>query len=145
MNTDYLQNLQTPGVNVNISNPTLPTPTPTSISQQTIPNLLTSALLQPKHNSPRINDEREIYSIPMGIDSSDFFIHNTKPLVYFVVTDNVGNKISITPFEIKQYVPEPEPTMQDVKAVESRIEERLSTFKNEISDLITNKLEEALK
>ena len=143
MNTDYLQNLQTPGVNVNISNPTIPTPTP--ISQQTIPNLLTSALLQPRHNSPRINDEREIYSIPMGVDSSDFFIHNTKPLVYFVVTDNTGNKISITPFKVKQYVPEPEPTMEDVKAVESRFEERFSAFKTEISDLIASKLEEVLK
>lgn len=127
------------GVNVNISNPPQP--------QQPNPfnNLFATALIQPKHSVQQVNDEKEIYSIPMGVDSNDFILHATKPLIYFVVTDSSGNKTSITPFEIKQYIPEPEPTMQDVKAIEAKFEERFASFKNEISDMISNKLEEVLK
>ena len=81
----------------------------------------------------------------MGVDSSDFVLHSTKPLIYFVATDASGNKTSIIPFDIQQHIPEPEPTMQDVKAIESKLEERLNSFKTEISDLVSAKLEEALK
>ena len=146
-NTTDSQNLinaltspSTGGVNVNISNPN---PQP---SQGTAFNsLLGNALLQPKHTVQQVNDEREIYSIPMGVNSSDFILHAGKPLIYFVATDNSGNKTSVIPFDIQQHIQEPEPTMQDVKAIETRLEERLNSFKEEISDLISQKLEEALK
>ena len=128
------------GVNVNISNPN---PQP---SQSTaFNNLLGNALLQPKHTVQQVNDEREIYAIPMGVNSSDFILHAGKPLIYFVATDNSGNKTSIIPFDIQQHIQEPEPTMQDVKAIEERLEEKFNNFKGEISDLISRKLEEALK
>ena len=141
---NYIQDLNslsqpTPGVNVNISNPTAPANT------NALNNLFSNALLQPKHQVFRVNDEREIYAIPMGIDSSDFVLHNTKPLIYFVATDNSGNKTSIIPFDIKQHVQEPEPTMQDVKDIEARVEERLSSFENKISELISAKISELLE
>ena len=128
------------GVNVNISNPG-------TVQAQTsaINNLLSNPLLQAKHNVQSVNDEKDIYAVPMGVDSSDFVLHATKPLIYFVATDGSGKKVSIIPFDIQQHIQEPEPTMQDVKAIESRLEERLSAFKNEISDLIAKKLDEALK
>ena len=126
------------GVNVNISNPTTPQNT-------TLNNLLGNALLQPRHTVQQINDEKEIYSIPMGVNSSDFILHSGKPLIYFVVTDNSGNKTSIIPFDIQQHIQEPEPTMQDVKAIEARLDEKMNSFKSELSDLISKKIEEALK
>lgn len=110
-----------------------------------INNLFGNALLQPKHTVQQVKDEKEIYTLPMGVDSSDFVLHATKPLIYFVATDGSGNKTSIVAFDIQQHIPEPEPTMKDVKEIETRLEERFSSFKNEISDLITKKLEEALK
>jgi len=131
-----------PGVNVNISNPNPNLNTP---SLPNINNLFSNALLQPKHTVQQVNDEKDIYSIPMGVDSSDFILHTSKPLIYFVATDNSGNKTSIIPFEIKQHIPEPEPTMQDVKAIESRLDEKFSAFKDEISNMISAKLDEALK
>lgn len=141
MNTNnYIQTPNNPGVNVNISNPAVSPITPPQLN-----SLFTNSLLQPKHRVQQVNDEKEIYAIPMGVDSSDFILNATKPLIYFVATDSSGNKTSIVPFEIKQYVPEPEPTMQDVKAIETKLEERLTSFKTEISDLISAKLEEALK
>ena len=118
---------------------------PSTPSVPTFNNMFTSALLQPKHQVVRVNDEKEIYGIPMGVDSSDFVLHNTKPLIYFVATDNSGNKTSIIAFDIQQHIPEPEPTMQDVKAVEDRIDQKLAAFKDEISSIISTKLEEALK
>lgn len=140
MNTNnYLQTPNNPGVNVNISNPPI-NPIPSNFN-----NLFANALLQPKHRVAQVSDEREIYSIPMGVDSSDFILHATKPLIYFVATDSSGNKTSVIPFDINQHVPEPEPTMQDVKDIESRFDEKLSSFKDEISTLISQKLEEALK
>lgn len=145
MNTpNYLQTPNNPGVNVNISNPLAPpvNPAPTV---STLNNLFANSLLQPKHHVQQVNDEKEIYQIPMGVDSSDFILHATKPLIYFVATDNSGNKTSIVAFDIQQHIPEPEPTMQDVKAVEARFDEKLSSFKDEISELISKKLEEALK
>lgn len=139
LNSLYSNTGYTPGVNVNISNPNPSSPAPS------LNSLFSNSLLQPKHRVQQINDEKEIYSIPMGVDSSDFVLHNTKPLIYFVATDNSGNKTSVIPFEIKQHIPEPEPTMQDVKAIETRLEERLSSFKDEISTLISDKLAEKLE
>ena len=132
------------GIN-NVSTPT----TNTSVASSNPLNaLFTNSLLVPKHKVQQVTDEREIYSIPMGTDSSDFILHSTKPLIYFVATDNAGNKTSIIPFDIQQHISEPEPTMQDVRNIENKLEERLSSFKseisNEISNLITTKLEEAL-
>ena len=132
-----------PGVNVNISNPntqSFPNQTLNSLN-----NLFSNALLYPKHTVQQINDEKEIYGIQMGIDSSDFILHATKPLIYFVATDSSGNKTSIIPFDIQQHIQDPEPTMQDVKDIEIRLDEKLSSFKNEITDLISKKLEEVLK
>ena len=130
-----------PGVNVNISNPNTQPITP-----QTLNNIFSSnSLFIPKHVVQQVNDEKDIYNIPMGIDSSDFILHATKPLIYFVATDSSGNKTSVIPFDIQQHIQEPEPTMEDVKAIESRLDEKLSAFKSEIGDLISKKLEEALK
>ena len=147
MNTpNYIQTPNNPGVNVNISNPSIsPSVPPVNPAPANLNMLFTNSLLQPKHRVAQVNDEKEIYSIPMGVDSSDFILHTTKPLIYFVATDNSGNKTSIVPFDIQQHIPEPEPTMQDVKAVEARFDEKLSSFKEEISTLISQKLEEALK
>lgn len=141
---DFMSNANplasTSGVNVNISNPsTIPT------QASAINSLLFNPLLQAKHNVQSVNDEREIYTLPMGIDSSDFVLHATKPIIYFVATDGSGQKKSIIPFDITQHIQEPEPTMQDVKAIEDRMEEKFSAFKNEMSDLIAKKLEEVLK
>ena len=130
------------GVNVNITNPLNQT-NPYSNTQ--LQNLFSNSLLQPRHIVQQVSDEKEIYSIPMGVDSSDFILHSTKPLIYFVATDSSGNKTSIIPFDIQQHVSEPEPTMQDVKAIEEKFENRLNIFKTEISDMISTKLEEALK
>ena len=138
---NQLTQTPTPGVNVNISNPN-PAPTPPTLQFN---NLLSNALLQPKHTVQQVSDEKDIYSLPMGVDSSDFVLHSTKPLIYFVATDNSGNKTSIIPFDIQQHVPEPEPTMQDVKDIEARLEDKFNTFKTEISDMISKKLDEILK
>lgn len=127
------------GVNVNISNPN---PSP---SQSAAMNLFSNALLQPKHTVQQVNDERGIYSIPMGVNSSDFILHAGKPIIYFVATDNSGNKTSIIPFDIQQHIQEPEPTMQDVKAIEAKLDEKMNNFKNEISEMISKKLDEVLK
>ena len=124
------------GVNVNISNPS----TPASLN-----NLFSNSLLQPRHQVQQVNDEKEIYQIVMGVNSSDFVLHATKPLIYFVATDGSGNKTSIVAFDIQQHVPEPEPTMEDVKAIETRLDEKFNILKEEISDLVSKKLEEALK
>ena len=150
MNTpNYMQTPNNPGVNVNISNPSIspisPSAPPVNPPPVNLNALFSNSLLQPKHRVAQVNDEKEIYSVQMGVDSSDFVLHATKPLIYFVATDSSGNKTSIIPFDISQHIPEPEPTMQDVKAVEARFDEKLSLFKDEISDLISKKLEEALK
>lgn len=126
------------GVNVNISNPN---PSPSTA----LNTLLSNPLLMQKHQVQKVNDEKDIYSVPMGVDSSDFILHAIKPLIYFVATDSSGNKTSIIPFDIQQHIPEPEPTMEDVRAIESRLDNKFNSFKDEISDLISKKLEEALK
>lgn len=128
---------QPTGVNMN-----MPSSNTTAVSN--INNLFGNALLQPKHRVQQVNDEKEIYQIAMGVDSSDFILHATKPLIFFVATDSSGNKTSIIPFDIQQHVVEPEPTMQDVKNIELKIEKRLDSFKNEMSELITKKIDEAL-
>ena len=125
------------GVNVNISNPLNTSPASS--------NVLSNSLLVPRHIAAQVNDEREIYAVPMGVNSSDWVLHSTKPLIYFVATDQYGNKTSILPFDIAQHVSEPEPTMQDVKNIESHLDDRISSLKDELSQLITTKIEEALK
>ena len=109
------------GVNVNISNPS-------TSSTPSFNSLFSNALLQPKHHVQQVNDERDIYQLAMGIDSSDFVLHATKPLIYFVATDSSGNKTSIIPFDIQKHEVEPEPTIQDVKEIETRLENKFNSF-----------------
>ena len=137
---NFTQPSQPSGVNVNISNPN---------PVQNLSNLFSNALLQPRHTVQQVNDEKDIYAIPMGVDSSDFILNSSKPLIYFVATDSSGNKTTIIPFDIQQHIKEPEPTMQDVKAIESKIEtkidEKLAMLKNEITDMISKKMDKADK
>ena len=137
---NFTQPSQPSGVNVNISNPN---------PVQNLSNLFSNALLQPRHTVQQVNDEKDIYTIPMGVDSSDFILNSSKPLIYFVATDSSGNKTTIIPFDIQQHIKEPEPTMQDVKAIESKIEtkidEKLAMLKNEIADMISKKMDKADK
>lgn len=129
---------QSSGVNVNISNPS-----PTGVNFN---SLLSNALLQQRHVVQQVNDEKDIYSIPMGVESSDFILSSSKPLIYFVATDKSGNKTTIIPFDIQQHVQEPEPTMQDVRTtIDTRLDERFSLFKNEMAEMISKKIDEALK
>lgn len=137
-NLSSFLNPQPTGVNVNISNPATP-------AVPNINNLFRNSLLQPKHRVQQVNDEKDIYQIAMGVDSSDFILHATKPLIYFVATDSSGNKTSVIPFDIQQHIVEPEPTMQDVKNMESKLEQKFDLFKTEMSELISKKIEEALK
>lgn len=137
-NLSSFLNPQPTGVNVNISNPATP-------AVPSINNLFGNSLLQPKHRVQQVNDEKDIYQIAMGVDSSDFILHATKPLIYFVATDSSGNKTSVIPFDIQQHIVEPEPTMQDVKNMESRLDQKFDSFKTEMFDLISKKIEEALK
>ena len=81
----------------------------------------------------------------MGLSSSEFILSAIDPIIYYVETDANGNKVKVIPFDIQQHVQEPEPTMQDVKAIETRFEEKFNTFKDEITSLISSKIEEALK
>ena len=130
--------VQPSGVNVNISNPN-----PTGYNFN---SLFNNSLLQQRHTVQQVNDEKDIYSIPMGVESSDFILNSSKPLIYFVATDKSGNKTTIIPFDIQQHIQEPEPTMQDVKTtIETRLDERLSSFKDEIAEMISKKIDEALK
>lgn len=82
----------------------------------------------------RVNGENGARTFQMAPNSSALLLDENAPLVWFVQTDGAGYK-TVKPYNISEYVPEPEPDLKALMERLSRLEERIyaepNTSKNE--------------
>ena len=70
--------------------------------------------------------EKGVRAMPMGPNSQEIFMDSEGPLVWFVVTDENANKVTVSGFTIAPYVPEPEPDLKAIMARMEKLEEMIA-------------------
>lgn len=92
--------------------------------------------LTPKHTVAQVSGEKGAREQPMAPDSSDIFVDTTAQRIWLVATDNTGNKVMCTGYDISPYIPEPEVTAKDVDKRLSMFEERFAQFQDKIMEVL---------
>ena len=69
--------------------------------------------------------EKGVRAMPMGPNSQEIFMDSEAPLVWFVVTDENANKVTVNGFKIEPYVPEPEPDLRSIMDRMEKLEEMI--------------------
>lgn len=93
-----------------------------------------SPLLQPRMEVQQVNGEAGARGLAIGPNSSVIALDKTKSNVFwFIMTDQMGQKVTVDPYTYAPYIPEPEP---DLKSIEKTLQELSSRMA---------KMEEVLK
>jgi len=92
--------------------------------------------LYQKHTVQQVSGEKGARDQPMAPDSSDIFVDTTGDRIWLVATDNTGNKVMCTGYNITPYIPEPEITARDVDKRLSSFEDRFQQFQDKIMEVL---------
>lgn len=72
----------------------------------------------PKTEIPRVSGEAGARAYQMGVNSETLMLDEKEPIVWFVQTNEMGYKTTVSPYLISAYQPEPP---IDAKSLEDRI------------------------
>lgn len=93
------------------------------------PNPINQMFL-PRTTVRQASGEKGVRAMPMGPNSQEIFMDSEAPLVWFVMTDENANKVSVNGFTIEPYVPEPEPDFKSLMARMEKLEAMINGQSN---------------
>ena len=80
----------------------------------------------PRTTVRQASGEKGVRAMPMGPNSQEIFMDTDAPLVWFVMTDENANKVTVSGFKSEPYVPEPEPNVKELLERIDKLEEMIA-------------------
>lgn len=85
-----------------------------------------SPLLMPRMEVPQVDGETGAWNLAVGPNSTVFALDRTKTLlVWFIKTDQAGNKENVSGFTLSPYVPEQPPDFGKIQSMLESVSQKL--------------------